>query len=184
MLRLALVFVLGLALGAGGFWAAGMLPSHGTPYAGEDERPVASLSPADIAALRAGEGWGLAKPAELNDHPGPLHVIELADDLALSPDQRGRIEAAFGRMRAAAVEAGEALIAAERALDEGFERGNLDRDTLRALLDRAAAARSRLREVHLAAHLEITPLLSDAQRERYAELRGYNGNGGHAHGGH
>ena len=182
-MRLALAFIVGIVLGAGGLWAAQTLPRHlSQPYAGQNERPVASLSAADIAALRKGEGWGLAKPAELNDHPGPLHVIELADRLDLTGDQRGRIEAAFRRMRAAAIEAGTALIEAERALDAGFEGGGLDRAGLRALLKRAETARAHLREVHLAAHLEVTPLLSMKQRERYAELRGYAG--GHVHGGH
>ena len=182
-MRLAFVLIVGIVLGAGGFWAAERLPRHlSQPYAGQDERPVSSLSPADIAALRKGEGWGLAKPAELNDHPGPLHVIELADRLDLTGEQRARIEAAFQGMRVAAIEAGAALIEAERALDAGFEGGGLDRERLRALLKRAEAARAHLREVHLAAHLEVTPLLSRKQRERYAELRGYGE--GHAHGGH
>ena len=183
MTRAALLLVLGIAVGVGGVlgWQT-FAPHLAQPYRGEDGRRIASLSPADIQALRRGEGWGLAKPAELNDHPGPLHVIELADRIDLSPEQREGVERSFAAMRAAAIEAGEALIAAEGALDRGFETGNLDRAALRALIERAEAARASLREVHLSAHLEVTPLLTPEQRERYAALRGYGDHSGH--GGH
>ena len=183
MTRMALTLALGIALGAGGLVAWQTFGPHlSSPYSGQDERPISSLSASDIDALRKGEGWGLAKPAELNDHPGPLHVIELADQIDLTTTQRERIDGTFAAMRAAAIEAGEALIEAERALDRGFETGGLDRPALRALIARAEAARATLREVHLSAHLEITPLLSATQRERYAALRGYGDGGGH--GGH
>ena len=178
----AAALVLGVALGAAATaYGPSLLRHAAQPYAGQEGQAISSLSAADVAALEAGEGWGLAKPAELNDHPGPAHVIELADDLDLSADQRTRIDAAFAAMRGAAQEAGRALIAAERALDRGFERGDLDRTALRELLAQAEAARARLREVHLAAHLDITPVLSREQRERYATLRGYDGD---RHGGH
>ena len=37
-----------------------------SPYAGQETRTVKSFSPEDIAELRRGGGWGLAKAAELN----------------------------------------------------------------------------------------------------------------------
>jgi hypothetical protein len=42
------------------------------PYAGEQARPIKALSETDIAALRKGEGMGMAKAAELNGYPGPV----------------------------------------------------------------------------------------------------------------
>ena len=48
-----------------------------SPYAGQQNRPVKALSPEDIAALRNGEGMGMAKAAELNGYPGPAHVLAL-----------------------------------------------------------------------------------------------------------
>ena len=47
------------------------------PYAGQQARPIKSLSDDDIAALREGEGMGMAKAAELNGYPGPAHVLQL-----------------------------------------------------------------------------------------------------------
>ena len=56
------------------------------PYAGLQSRPMKALSEQQIADLRAGRGMTMALPAELNGYPGPLHVIELADALALSSE--------------------------------------------------------------------------------------------------
>ena len=63
---------------------------HG-PYAGMQQRSVKALSEQQIADLRAGKGMGLALAAELNGYPGPIHVLELGDQLNLSSVQsRGR----------------------------------------------------------------------------------------------
>ena len=40
---------------------------------------------------------GLAKAAELNHYPGPAHVLTLATELALTPDQKARTDAYEGR---------------------------------------------------------------------------------------
>jgi hypothetical protein len=45
------------------------------------------LSDEQIADLRAGRGMALALTAELNGYPGPLHVLDLADQLALTATQ-------------------------------------------------------------------------------------------------
>lgn len=58
------------------------------PYAGMHLRPVKALSEQQVADLNAGRGMGLALTRELNGYPGPSRVIELADQLALSQDQR------------------------------------------------------------------------------------------------
>jgi hypothetical protein len=54
------------------------------PYAGLQNRSIKTLQ---IADLNAGHGMGLALAAELNGYPGPVHAIELADQLHLSPEQ-------------------------------------------------------------------------------------------------
>ena len=179
---LAATFFVGLALGAAGAWYGPGLVARHQPYAGQDARAVSSLSAKDVAQLEAGEGRGLAKPAELNGYPGPAHVIELADDLALTPEQTAAVQTSFAAMRERARKLGVDLIAAERQLDAAFESGTIDRAVLDRLLKEAETVRAALRGVHLAAHLEVTPLLNEAQRERYAALRGYGDHDGH--GGH
>jgi Spy/CpxP family protein refolding chaperone len=157
--------------------------SHaGQPYAGQDARAVSTLSAADIADLVAGRGWGLAKPAELNGYPGPAHVLELADRLQLTPEQRRGVEASFAAMQKKAQALGPAYIEAERALDRAFRSRAIDRAMLARLLAATERARAALREVHLAAHLETSALLDGRQRALYATLRGYGRSSGHGSG--
>ena len=156
------------------------------PYAGQEGRGIAALSPDDLAQIEAGAGWGLAKSAELNGWPGPTHLLELADDLDLDAGQRAGIEAIRVAMNADARAIGAELIAAEAALDDAFEAGTVDAENLPVLVAAAEDARGRLRARHLAAHLETAPLLSRHQRMTYDRLRGYAGaaEGGGGHGGH
>jgi hypothetical protein len=62
-----------------------------TPYAGQQGRPIKALPDEDIAALRKGEGMGLAKAAELNGYPGPAHVLTLAARLGLTESQHDQV---------------------------------------------------------------------------------------------
>ncbi len=144
-----------------------------SPYAGEQSRAIKSLSTEDIAELRRGGGWGLAKAAELNGVPGPAHLLELKDDIPLDADQVARLERLFATMQAEAIETGERLIALEAALEAGFRAGTVTEADLRARLDDIAAAQGDLRFIHLRTHLETPSLLSAAQIARYNELRGY-----------
>jgi hypothetical protein len=48
---------------------AGPVLAADAPYAGQQVRAIKSLSDEDIAALRMGEGMGMAKTAELNGTP-------------------------------------------------------------------------------------------------------------------
>ena len=146
---------------------------NSTPYAGFETREIKSLSKQDIEELRRGGGWGLALPAELNGRPGPLHLLELTEELDLSADQVEAISAIYERMRATAITAGERFIAAEAALSDAFAGSDLSDERLRDLLAEAAKARAELRYIHLSQHLSTPRLLSDAQIQRYNILRGY-----------
>jgi hypothetical protein len=83
------------------------------PYAGMQTRPIKALSDQQIADLRAGRGMGLALAAELNGYPGPSHVLELADRLELSTDQRAGVQRLFDSMKAEAVPLGSKLLEQE-----------------------------------------------------------------------
>lgn len=155
-------------------------------YAGQHNRPIKALSAADVEALRNGQGWGLARPAELNGYPGPLHVLELVDELNLSEEQVTQVQAVFERMRESAVAAGEAYLEAEQKLDDAFANAAATPELVDRLTQQAGRARALLRAVHLNAHLETRPLLHDHQRQLYAQLRGYGvgspqHRGGHRH---
>lgn len=155
-----------------------------SPYAGQQGRAIAGLSEADRDDLRAGRGWGLAKPAELNGWPGPVHVLELADALDLTEAQRGEVTAIFDRMQETARRLGADYIAAEAALDAAFAGGEVSPDRLADLTGEAGRVRNELRAVHLAAHLETRPVLSQHQIMIYNRLRGYGETAPGSHDGH
>ena len=80
-----------------------------SPYSGLQTRSIKALSEQQVADLTAGRGMGLALAAELNGYPGPSHVLELADKLDLSAEQRARVQQLFASMKQ------EALVEADRA---------------------------------------------------------------------
>lgn len=144
-----------------------------TPYAGEQTRAVKSLSEREIADLRAGKGMGFAKPAELSSYPGPMHVLEHARALELTPTQREATQALIPPMREAALAAAERYIAAERALDALFAGGTASDLQLDAALQKSALALADVRASHLRTHIAQRSLLTPAQITQYNELRGY-----------
>lgn len=155
---------------------------HDQTYAGQQTRAIASLSDADIAALEAGEGWGLAKPAELNGWPGPAHVLDLADALELTDWQLGVVTRIHGIMREEAQRVGARYIDSERALDAAFQSDTFDPIVLAGMTVTSANALAELRTIHLAAHIETRSVLTDHQIKTYNARRGYAD--GAAQGGH
>jgi Spy/CpxP family protein refolding chaperone len=144
-----------------------------TPYAGMQTRPIKALSEQQVADLGAGRGMGLALAAELNGYPGPSHVLELADRLELSADQRARVQALFDSMKREALPIGARLLEQEAELDKQFAGHTVTPDSLKASTAAVAVTQGELRETHLKYHLSTAALLTPVQMQRYAELRGY-----------
>ncbi len=142
-------------------------------YAEHAHRDIKALSADDVAALLSGDGMGLALPAELNGFPGPRHVLELAAQLELSADQAAATQRIYDSMKQRAVELGTRIVELERRLDRAFADRTIDDEQLQTLTGAIARARGQLRAVHLGAHLELANVLSAAQRDTYARLRGY-----------
>lgn len=142
-------------------------------HAGLERREIKALDPAAIADYLNGAGMGFALSAELNGFPGPRHVLELADSLGLTPQQRAQTTRIFEAMQAQAKEVGAEIIEAERELDRRFAHRHIDAETITELTSRIASLNGRARAIHLTAHLETTAILTDAQVLRYNELRGY-----------
>jgi Spy/CpxP family protein refolding chaperone len=154
------------------------------PYAGLEFRPIKALSEQQIADLRAGRGMGLALAAELNGYPGPMHVLELADSLALSDQQRAKMQDLFVAMRAEAIPLGDKLIAHEAELDREFAHKTISPASLAASMAAIGTTQAELRQTHLKYHLSTVEVLTPAQVQRYRELRGYNAGMQHPHGRH
>ena len=147
--------------------------SSQTPYAGMQARSIKALSEQQVADLGAGRGMGLALAAELNGYPGPSHVLELADKLELSADQRANVKAMFDAMKAEALPLGSKLIEQETDLDRQFASRTITPESLKELTAAVAVTQGQLRETHLKYHLSMVAVLSPHQMHRYSELRGY-----------
>ena len=147
--------------------------AHISKYAGQEHQTIKSLSPDDIAELKRGGGWGLAKVAELNGMPGPIHVLEMKQEIALNETQVTAITAVYEQMKAQAIQLGERLIALEQELESHFQQRTITDEQLRKSLDEIAQARKELRYIHLVAHLKTPEILSQDQNDTYNELRGY-----------
>jgi Spy/CpxP family protein refolding chaperone len=144
------------------------------PYAGMQTRPVKALSEQQTADLRAGRGMGLALAAELNGYPGPLHVLELADQLDLTAEQRTKVRQLFDHMKAEAIPVGVKLIEQEAELDRQFASRTITADRLKAMTASIAETQGALRDTHLKYHLSTAAILSPHQMRRYTDLRGYS----------
>ena len=145
-----------------------------TPYAGMQGRSIKALSDQQIADLNTGRGMGLALAAELNGYPGPSHVLELADKLELSAEQRASVQRLFDSMKAEAMPLGSKLIEQEAELDRQFASRAVTPESLKASTAAVAATQGTLRETHLKYHLSTGSILTQAQMTKYAELRGYD----------
>jgi hypothetical protein len=158
------------------------------PYSGLQSRSIKALSEQQIEDLKAGRGMGLALAAELNGYPGPIHVLELAERLQLSGDQRKNIQGLLSSMKAETIPLGKKLIAEEADLDRQFASKTITPATLMNSTQAIGATQAALRAAHLKYHLSTLDILKASQIKTYAELRGYSGDrpqnhnpGGHRH---
>ena len=79
-------------------------------YVGEEKRSIKAFSDDDIKSLKESEGMGLAKAAELNHYPGPKHVLEIADVLKITDEQKISIQSIYKTMNENAVRVGNEII--------------------------------------------------------------------------
>jgi len=171
MIRMALFAVLAIVAAT-----AGSSAQTASPYAGQEQRAIKALSDEEIRDLLEARGMGLAKAAELNSYPGPLHVLQLANELGLSDAQRKATDSLYANMRQRALSIGRQIVEAERTLDRAFANAAIEPATLRSQVGAIATLQGELRAAHLEAHLAQHALLTPEQIARYNMLRGYRGN--------
>ncbi|HEX9161681.1 MAG TPA: Spy/CpxP family protein refolding chaperone [Thermoanaerobaculia bacterium] len=146
-----------------------------SPYVTNRANDIKALSPETLDAYRNGTGMGMAIPAELNGYPGPRHIIDLAEQLELTADQRKQIQSIYDDMHAGAVRLGREIVDLEQKLDRGFAQKTMTPADLQSLTAGIAARQGELRFTHLKAHLAAKSVLSASQVEKYIALRGYGG---------
>jgi hypothetical protein len=149
-----------------------------SPYVGMQTRTIKTLSDQQASDLREGRGMGLALAAELNGYPGPTHLLELADKLELTADQRGRVRELLNAMKKETVPIGVRLLDQEARLDQEFASRTVSEESLATSVSDITVTQGRLRAAHLKYHLSARSILSDGQMKKYAVLRGYAAEGG------
>ncbi|MDP8923129.1 MAG: DUF305 domain-containing protein [Chloroflexota bacterium] len=146
-----------------------------SPHAGtfDPNSTIRALTPSEIADIRAGAGAGLARAAELNGYPGPRHVLDLADRLGLSEEQRLAVQGVYDRMAATAPAAGQRFLDAQARLEEDLRAGTLTTEVLPTRITEAGQLQSALQSIHLEAHLATAAILTPEQIAAYDDARGY-----------
>ncbi len=118
-----------------------------------------------------GRGFGLAFAADQNGYPGPMHVLELKEQLKLTADQEAKAQALMHAMFAESRPKGARLLDAEAKLRRLFADRAADDSAVRAAVAEVERARGEVRLVHLLAHLKTRELLTEDQRRIYHQAR-------------
>lgn len=145
-----------------------------SPYAGEQSREIKALSAQEQRAWLEGQGQGLARAAELNGYPGPMHTLELGDRLGLTPQQVAATRELMQRHKDEVRALGSRLVEAERRLDAVFRGQHATEVEVARLTAEIGQLQASIRSSHLQTHLAQRRLLSEEQVAAYSRLRGYN----------
>ncbi len=156
-----------------------------SPYAGQESREIKALSAEEVQQYLTGQGMGFAKAAELNRYPGPKHVLGLAEQLTLAPEQASQTWEIRAAMNAEAIRLGRLLVEKESKLDRLFAQEKITEQQLNDLVSEIAQLQGRIRATHLKAHLEMKHVLTQHQVHLYDQLGGYGAShSNHQHGKH
>jgi Spy/CpxP family protein refolding chaperone len=142
-------------------------------HSSETGQEIKALTSEQINSYLNGEGMGLAKAAELNNFPGPKHVLDLAKELKLSQAQIDSTERIYVMMNEKAVYLGKIIIEKEKKLNQLFSSGKADKVSVKNLVTEIADYQGELRFTHLNAHIQQKDILTSDQILTYESLRGY-----------
>lgn len=145
-----------------------------SPYVSQLDSPVRGLSAQEVDDLLNGRGAGYARTAELNSHPGPRHVLDLKQELALSSQQEQQIETLFRQMETEAKPVGQEIVELERQLSDAFAQATISESEIEERTQQLATLYGQYRLIHLRPHLAVRQLLTAAQIAKYDQLRGYS----------
>lgn len=181
--RVMLIALAAAALSATGIEAQHAGPGHqpgamqdhshqaGAPGGSAGHQRAEACAQEFESVVREGRGFGMAFAADQNGYPGPMHVLELKDRLALTPEQQARMQALMDGMFAQARPASARLLEAEARLRALFAEGRADEAAVRAAVVEVEKRRGEVRVVHLLTHLRTRDLLTGQQRAAYQAAR-------------
>lgn len=132
---------------------------------------VRTLSAQEVKVLRSGGGDEMVLAAELNGYPSPARVLEMGEELGLTPDQRFELARLNAITQGKARAMGDRIVVAEKNFDVFMAAAEQPIDLIRAHLDNIAGLHAALRGIRIASHMEAFDILTEPQRRQYAELR-------------
>lgn len=133
---------------------------------------IKAFSENEIDGYKKGTGMGLAKAAELNGYPGPMHVLDLKKELGLTNEQVTKITDIFNTMTNEAKQLGESILSTENKIEDAFRNKTITSDLLEKMTKEMGELQGKLRLTHLKAHIKTTAELNKFQIEKYNELKG------------
>ena len=140
-------------------------------HQGNRHQSMQAMQTREFNNLQQGRGMGMARVAETNGYPGPMHVLEHAEALELTDGQIERTRELKTRVRTRAPELGNQIVDAEKRLEAMFAEGGVNAAKMDSLLIEIAELRAHLRSLHLTAHLDQAAVLTETQIEQYKTLR-------------
>jgi Spy/CpxP family protein refolding chaperone len=150
-------------------------PGHGAHQGhtggGDGHRAAQTCATEFDQVVAEGRGFGMAFAADQNGYPGPLHIIELRERLALTPDQVAKAEALMRAMFDESRPKSARLLSAEARLRRLFADGAANEAAVRTVVAEVERARSDVRLVHLLTHLRARDVLTESQRRLYHDMR-------------
>jgi hypothetical protein len=162
-LALGLLLAIGVAFGA-------LTHRQTVPAA-----PAAGQTPATVEqkplVLALTDGDSLA--AERNLYPAPETALQMADRLALTPQQRQDLRALQQKSDSEMNTLSARIAVEERRLDFAFAQNNVSAGRIDGITTLLGTLQGRLRAVRLRSHLATHDILTPEQLLRYARMRGF-----------
>lgn len=126
----------------------------------------------EIQDLLDGEGITVSHDGELNQYPGPRQVLAASGELNLSAQQKAKIQGIYDRMRLDTVTVGRAIQEQERELEQLISTGG---STAAAdiVVREVAEKHQKMRDIHIAAHMQVKSQLTPEQLEDYHRLHAH-----------
>jgi len=133
---------------------------------------IPALSEAQAASYLGGEAMWQASVAELNHYPSPSRVLELAEALELTDEQRRATTKLHEETRQEAIRLGRDLVALEQRLNRIFVWSQATADNITKTVLDIGTLQTQLRLTHLVASIRQKLLLTEEQVRLYDELQG------------
>lgn len=130
------------------------------PFSSAAEEPIhatvrlIAIPKDDIEGYLSGAGMGMAKVADHNFYPGPVHVLEFSEELGLTDAQVEQTQDLYLKMKNKAATLGAELIVKETQLQKAFANKTVSQSVLRELVSMASRLKGEIRYTHLETHLQ------------------------------